>query len=204
MDSRQFTPPAETLDLGRHLKLLAVQRLSPVKRVDMLIELTRVLRDSGANVKLLVVGKGPEHAALAEQARNLPDGSVELLGYVPDEQLPDLFKSAHLFLSHSMFETFGVTFAQAMATGLPVVAARTSSIPLVIEDEVNGILFPPGDLEAAATAVLSLLRDEERYKEISRQNVRKARELYDWDHIATAYERTLAAAVAARSCQRMT
>jgi glycosyltransferase involved in cell wall biosynthesis len=80
---------------------------------------------------------------------------VHFLDYIPDDDLPDLYKAAQavVFLSH--YEGFGLIPLEAMAAGVPVVAANTTSLPEAVGDA--GILVPPGDYERVARAICDVI-----------------------------------------------
>jgi glycosyltransferase involved in cell wall biosynthesis len=95
-----------------------------------------------------------------------------------------------VFVFHSLLETFGIVFAQAMASALPIVAANTSCVPAVVYPE-NGELIRPFDVESFADAVLRLARDRDLRRSIGRRNRERAVGEFDWDIIAAAYENVL-------------
>jgi glycosyltransferase involved in cell wall biosynthesis len=165
--------------------MLAVQRLAPIKRVDLLIDVARLLDENHpGEFELVIAGTGDEYERLCARVAQLGLHNVRLLGYVAEADLPALYRRSDVFVSHSLFETFGVMYAQAMATGLPIVAARTSCVPWVVGHQVNGILVDPFDVRAFADAVVTLASDRELHRTIASANQAKAREQYDWDRIA--------------------
>lgn len=171
--------------------VLAVQRLQPVKRVDALIHATRIAVQQDPRIKLIVAGKGSEAERLKALAGDLGIAdNVRFAGYVAEEDLPGLYASADLFAFHSLHETFGVVFAQAMASGLPVVAAATSCIPEVVHPS-NGALIPPFDVAAMAEEWLRLAADASRRREIGAANRRRAEREFGWDDIADEYVRVM-------------
>jgi glycosyltransferase involved in cell wall biosynthesis len=111
---------------------------------------------------------GARHSSVSERevARLLEDASVrdhvQILGHVAWHDLPPLYANADVFVMPSLYETFGISMVEAMAFGLPVVATRAGAMPEVVEDGVTGVLVPPGDAQALADAILSLLNDRGR------------------------------------------
>lgn len=198
VDTQEFAPSRRSdrlrreLGLGpEHFMLLAVQRLAQVKRVDVLIRAMDEIRKQHPAAVLVVVGQGEEQARLRALTAELGlHDHVRFAGYVQSTSLAAFFASADVFVFHSMFETFGIVFAQAMASGLPIVAADTSCVPHVVTPE-NGILFPPGDLLAFTNAVLQLVHKPELRQNIGRLNRAKAQATFDWDFIAASYEAEL-------------
>ena len=86
-----------------------------------------------------------------------------------------------------MLETFGVVFAEAMASGLPIVAARTSCVPHVVAPE-NGTLVEAFDTETFARAILAFAGDPARRADVAKGNRLRAEREFDWDRIANEYE----------------
>ena len=174
--------------------LVAAQRLNSVKRVDVLIDVAAQLEleDPGA-FHLVVIGKGAEEAALRDKVSASHITNVTFVGFVPEDELPAYYAASDIFVAHSMFETFGVMFAEAMATGLPIVAARTSSVPMVVSDPDNGTLVEPFDVGSFVAAIRRLRADTRLAGEISRRNREKATTLYDWSNIATQMRSLLGA-----------
>jgi glycosyltransferase involved in cell wall biosynthesis len=198
VDTNSFAPSARSDNLRRSLGvnandflLLTVQRLTNVKRVDVVIRAMAQVVRRRANVVLAVVGQGEEMERL--QALTLSLGlqdHVRFVGYVSNDALPNYFASADAFVFHSLFETFGIVFAQAMSSGLPIVAARTSCVPEVVLP-ANGSLVAPFDLDAFADAVLAYLEDGARRHEVGAANRVRARAEFDWDQVAFGYETEL-------------
>jgi glycosyltransferase involved in cell wall biosynthesis len=171
--------------------LIAVQRLEPIKRVDLLLrvlaELMRVLPE----VRLVVVGTGSQTPALTRLARELGLGaSAVFTGYVPERELPALYGLSDAYVTHSESETFGMTFAEAMAAGLPIVAADTSCVRDVLTGDVATIV-EAGDVPGFAAAIVELARDPKRAGGQGARGRSRAEREFDWDVIAGRYEQLL-------------
>jgi glycosyltransferase involved in cell wall biosynthesis len=87
------------------------------------------------------------------------DGAVRMLGAVSEEERRALFAGAAVQLMPSRFEGFGMVAAEAMAAGVPLVAAAAGSLPEVVDAPRGGVLVPPGDAAALAAAAARLLDD---------------------------------------------
>jgi glycosyltransferase involved in cell wall biosynthesis len=198
VDVSEFSPARRSTTLRQDLGvrasdvlLLTVQRLAAIKRVDILLRVVARVVARNPNVVLVVGGQGPEERLLESISRQLGiQGHVRFLGYIPRADLPRHFASADIFVFHSLMETFGIVFAQAMASGLPIVAANTSCVPDVVHRQ-NGALVPPFDLDAFADAVVKLAADRALRRSIGARNRARAVEEFDWDKIAAAYEAVL-------------
>ncbi len=115
------------------------------------------------------------------------DKRVWLLGSVPREDLPPLYRMADLFISVSLNEGFGLALLEAMASGTPVLAGRTSSIPEVV-GEAGCLVDDPTDADALCSEILRLTADHDRLRSMSTQGLRRS-QLFSWK---VAADRTLA------------
>jgi glycosyltransferase involved in cell wall biosynthesis len=168
VDVRRFFPlgAAEKLALRRRLQLspqavLAVftGRLAPEKQIDALVEVWPELQARFPQAGLLVVGSGPEEAALKTlAARCVPGDSIRWLG-AQDEVAPFL-QASDFFVLPSRAEGLSVALLEAMACALPAAATDVGGARDVIIDGQNGRLVPPGDKQALCDALLAMLADE--------------------------------------------
>ncbi|MGH9466553.1 MAG: glycosyltransferase family 4 protein [Terriglobales bacterium] len=135
--------------------ILAVAHLYRRKDVATLLHaLARV----PAPARLRVAGDGPERRRLQRLAQRLRlDGRVSFLGHIPQADLMSEYRNADVFCHPSRQEGFGIVLLEAMASGLPIVAARAAAIPEVVPEPDCGVLFPPGDATALAAALTRLL-----------------------------------------------
>jgi glycosyltransferase involved in cell wall biosynthesis len=135
--------------------VLCVAHLYPRKDVGTLLAAMSLLPKETV---VRVVGTGPELERLRRQADDLAlGGRAEFLGHVPFDRLAAEYRRADVFCLPSRQEGFGIVFLEAMAAGLPIVAARAAAVPEVVLDGVCGILVPPGNPEALAGALNRLL-----------------------------------------------
>jgi glycosyltransferase involved in cell wall biosynthesis len=176
--------------------LLSLQRLSPIKHVEIAIDSVHWLVQQGKrDLVLLIAGSGPEEQRLRQRVESLQLQSyVRFLGFLPEPELPRYFGLADVFCFPSIFETFGIVLAQAMSAGLPVVAANTSAVPEVVQHGVTGLLSPPLDASAMAVHIAALLDDRALRLRMGEQARERATQLYDWNRIADRYEEVLWAA----------
>ncbi|MBT9259937.1 MAG: glycosyltransferase [Clostridiales bacterium] len=152
--------PAAGAGPERTVTVLFVGRLSPDKGVDTLVEALDIALSEEPGLRARIAGDGPRALAVRRAlAPHVAAGRVTLLGHVPWEAMPAEYRSADLLLFPSPTETQGLAVLEAMASGLPVVAARAGALPEVVRDGVSGITAAPGDAEALARAVLLLTRD---------------------------------------------
>lgn len=130
---------------------LSLGRLIPYKRVDLAVQACTRL-----NLPLKVGGTGRD----IERLKTLAGETVEFLGYVPDEHLPELFAKCRAFIFPGM-EDFGITPVQAQATGRPVIAFAGGGALDTVEDGKTGLLFKEQTVEALMDALQKF--DENQY-----------------------------------------
>jgi glycosyltransferase involved in cell wall biosynthesis len=137
--------------------LLDVARLTRQKGIDVAI---RSLPSLPENTVLVVLGEGPERAALESLARDLGVARrVHLPGRVPD--VAAWLRRASVLVHPARWEGFGLGVLEAMLAGLPVVATSVSSLPELVVDGATGVLVPPDDPRALASAVGRALEQPE-------------------------------------------
>ena len=146
--------------------LLFVGRLVERKGCEYAIRALSLLRDAGRDARLVVVGDGPERAALESLARSLGVAPhVEFAGMLPSSAVAERYARAGTLLMPAVTdwkgeqEGFGMVIVEAMRHGLPVVATASGGIPDIVRDGVNGLLVPERDAGAIAAAVTRLLDD---------------------------------------------
>ncbi|WP_345710882.1 glycosyltransferase, partial [Kineococcus glutinatus] len=144
------------------LRVLFVGRLVPEKGPALLLDAVAELRRrrGAAAVELRVVGGGPLEDGLRRQVRAGGLGNaVSLLGPLANEELPPQYRWADVFCLPSFAEGVPVVLMEAMATGLPVVTTAIAGVPELVRDGENGLLVPPGRVDALVDALLALADD---------------------------------------------
>lgn len=155
---------------GAEDELVAVYvgRLAAGKGLDTLLEAWRCVTARRAAARLWFVGDGPLRQHLAGRARELGlAGRVTLAGAYDD--VDDFWRAADLFVLPGAVDTASLALREAMAWGLPVVAADSQENRLLIEDGRHGRLVPPGDAEALALAVDQVWENPAAAGELGRQ-----------------------------------
>jgi glycosyltransferase involved in cell wall biosynthesis len=169
VDMNDF-PPAERRESGH--QLLFIGRLAAAKGLSILLEAVADGRKTLPDIKLTIVGDGPERASLENLAADLNlNTAVKFLGYQSQPQIRALLKQSDIFVMTSLAEGVPVVLMEAMAAGVPVIAPRIAGIPELIDDQVTGLLTPPGDPAATAGAILKILTDENLQRRFT-QNAR--------------------------------
>ncbi|MCG8432307.1 MAG: glycosyltransferase family 4 protein [Candidatus Omnitrophica bacterium] len=139
--------------------LLFVGTLEPRKNVAGLLEAYALLKRGKCACKLVIVGKkGWHYNNIFERVidQGLTDDII-FTGYVPDEDMPALYRGASVFIYPSFYEGFGIPVLEAMSSGVPVITSRVSSLPEVAQDAAWYVdPYRPGEI---AEAVQGILRD---------------------------------------------
>jgi len=141
-----------------HAHLVFVGRLAGVKGVPVLLQALQGLIAEHPDLRLTLVGDGPERAALETLAQGLGD-HVEFVGYQSQDAVAALLSEATLHVLPSFAEGVPVVLMEAMAARVPVVTTRIAGVPELVEDGVSGLLVPPGDADALRVALGRLLTD---------------------------------------------
>ena len=139
-------------------RICAVQRLVEKKGLAHLVEAAPALSDLGVQVD--IYGYGPLHERLEEQIDRAGVTNVRLCGPVESrDALVEVFSDHDVLIAPSVRATDGdmdgipTVLMEAMGTGLPVLSSRIASVPDLIRDGVNGLLFEPGDARAISDQV---------------------------------------------------
>ncbi len=152
--------------------MLYVGRLSHEKRLDWLLGPLRELRGA----RLAFVGSGPAEAELRRTFAGTP---TVFTGYLAGDELAAAYASADVFAFPSDTETLGFVAMESMASGVPAVGARAGGVPDVIEHDVNGLLFTPGDERELTEALRRLLFEPELRERFARR-ARADMERWSW------------------------
>jgi glycosyltransferase involved in cell wall biosynthesis len=153
----------ESLNIESKRVVGIVGRLRKEKGHQILLESMRVVIQELPDTVLIVVGDGPDRPHLEEMARKLSiDGLVKWLGQKDPDEVLRLYSIMDVVVVPSLFEGFGLTAAEAMASGKPVVASEVDGIREVIEKDATGFLVPPGNIQALGNAVKKILSDCKR------------------------------------------
>ena len=157
-----------------------VGRLVLEKGLDMVAAAVGELKRRGVQHRLLVVGEGPARARFEEQ---VPEAIFT--GFQSGEALARAFASIDMLLNPSVTETFGNINIEALASGVPVVAAVASGSSCIIDDGATGRLVPPTDIMGFADALQHYLLDHGARTAAGKAGLEAAR-AYDWDRINAA------------------
>ncbi|MEX2158067.1 MAG: glycosyltransferase [Dehalococcoidia bacterium] len=190
VDLEQFQPPARDAVRDGEVVIGSVGRLSIEKGLDVLLDAAARLQQNGVSVRTVLAGDGPLRAKLEAQAQRLGIASqVEFRGEVPHDAVPGVLAELDIFVMPSKAEGFGVAALEASAMELPVVASRVHGIPDVVRDGRTGLLVPPANADALASAIARLAGDRALRQEMGRAGRAFVQERYRWQDNVAQMER---------------
>jgi D-inositol-3-phosphate glycosyltransferase len=193
-------PPGERV-------VLHLGRMVPRKGVDTVVRgFARLMREHRIAARLLLVGgerDDPDPAATPEIGRlhaiaadeGVAD-AVTFTGRRRRDVLRWYYSAADVFVTTPWYEPFGITPVEAMACGTPVVGADVGGIKYSVRDGETGLLVPPRDPAAVATALARLYADPALLRRMQRRSIERANRFFTWQRVAAeladVYERVLA------------
>lgn len=143
--------------------ILSIARLEKDKGIQNIIAVLPNILKELPNTRLMIIGDGSYAPELKKQVKRLNlENNVIFTGMLPFESLPDYFNACDLFVNPTIRQNgYDLTILEAMACEKPVVVSNIGSVPTVIEDGVDGLLVPTGDIKKLAEAVIKVLTDKE-------------------------------------------
>lgn len=199
VDREQFNPGRRDMAWRREigiaddeLVIVFLGRIVLEKGLDVFSDAVRTLRERGIKHRVLVIGEGPARPWFEQQ---MP-GAV-FLGQQTGADLARALASADVFLNPSITEAFGNVTLEAMASGLPVVAAEATGATTLVRNGETGFLVESGDIDAFADALEAYFRDPDLRRRHGEAGLAVARTM-DWDTINSAVIRSYAHAIEKR------
>jgi len=178
--------------------IITASRLVPYKRIDLVVTALALLTDRHPDLRLRIIGQGPERERLESLARTLGvTERIEFLGFVPshDDVMREIAKST-IFVSASQIEGFGISVVEATAVEVPFVITDMPVFREVTRDGTGGLLFESGNAEDLADKIDTLLTDE-ALRASCHEEAASLVDSYDWDALgdetAAVFEDVIAA-----------
>ena len=189
--------PAPFRERPSPFALISVGRLAAVKGYPLLVEAVARLVAQGRDVRLTLVGDGPERGYLEEQARRLGISTqIVFAGWKNQAELRELYQNSDLSVLSSFAEGVPVVLMEAMAAGVPCVAPRITGIPELIRHGVDGLLVTPSDTEELAAAIAELMDKPELRRAMAGRCRERIADKYDLgknvQHLSEVFKRRLA------------
>jgi phosphatidylinositol alpha-1,6-mannosyltransferase len=192
VDCARFKPADQRQDLLERFRLrgrfvlLTVGRLVPRKGHEVVLRALSTLLPEKPNIAYLIVGTGPDEAKLRQTAAELGlSHLVHFVGFVKDEDLPDYYNLADLFVLPNSddkgdMEGFGMVFLEANACGKPVIGGRSGGTSEAVLERETGMLVDP-DNPAELARTLKLLMDDVAFRtKLGQNGLRRAASDFRW------------------------
>lgn len=193
INTEHFSPP-ERRSPHSEVRLITVARLLERKGIHTILQ--ACARPTALPIRLDIVGTGPYEPELRGLVDSLGLGDrVRFLGYVPNEDLPKLYRRADIFVLPSSTESFGLVFAEAMSCGVPIAASNVGGIPETVRDGIDGLLCPPNDPVALRRNIEKLISSTSARECISNSQRQRILKHYPWEHIAAEYAKVYRSAI---------
>jgi colanic acid/amylovoran biosynthesis glycosyltransferase len=172
--------PAPFRENPQHFEISCVGRLTPFKAQHVLLETVHRLRKQGRNVRLRLVGDGPDRKSLEQRIEELGlDDAVIVEGWKNQAEVRELYKRADVFALASSAEGVPVVLMEAMAMRIPCIATRITGVPELIRDGIDGLLVTPSNPEELTTAIARLMDDTELRRRLAEAGQRQVKEKYN-------------------------
>ena len=188
VDTDRFIPEGECEKIRRRVKLgsrqmvLFVGRLIPRKGVGYLIEAAKQVTKERKDTMFVLVGNGPMRLQLVSniEAAGLKRNFV-FLGDVSEEDLPQIYRCADVFVLPSIQEGQGIVLLEAQASGKPVVAFNVSGIAEAVKNKETGLLVKPGSSDELAQGILKILSDNSLQEKMGKKGREFVLRELSWD-----------------------
>lgn len=176
-------------------QVVFVGRFIEKKGIPHLIEAARLLAAKGRPVGVTLVGDGPQAGALKQQARGIP--GITFTGWLPSHEVRRHVRGALALCVPSVVSRDGDTdglptvILEAMAEGVPVIGSRQAGIAEAVDDRATGLLVPPGDAQALAAAIETLVASPEQRRDMGLAARRAVEERFNAISQSRLLEQTL-------------
>ena len=185
IDTEKFTPKK---NFSPEVKVIGtVKTLAPKYGISTLIKAFAIVLDKvghDASLKLVIAGGGPQRNELERLAAELNIfDKCEFLGKIPHEKVPEVLHTFDIYaaLSELDSESFGVAILEASACALPVVVSDAGGLPEVVDNGVTGVVVPRHNPEAAAEAILDIIKSPNNRVNYGKKGVERVKTIYSWE-----------------------
>ena len=195
VDTNEYRPDSQSRERFREklqinkdeLLISFVGRLDYQKNPQMFLKAVETVRKRHGNIKVAIAGDGPEARAVERFLREGNNAQwATWLGFI--DEVPALLNASDIFVLPSRWEGFGLSAAEAMATGLPVIATRVPGLTELIIDGKTGLLIESEDVEALILAIEKLIDDEAMRVSLGSAARQRVQEKFSIDMSIVAHE----------------
>ena len=181
VDLDEFRLPANARHRGVRPTIVSVCRLVDQKRVRDGILAIRALLDRGVDCDYQIIGDGPERDGLVATVKDLSlEDRIKFHGTVSHARVAELLSESDILLHPSELESFGIAILEAMASSLPVVAARSDGSTSTVLHDITGYLYEPGDIDAIVNRMATLLDSPSACAQMGAAGRERAEKDFSW------------------------
>ena len=193
VNTQRFRPILNQKTGDEQKKLLTVARLDLHKGHDRVMEALSILKKQGFTPNYTIVGQGPEEMRLRKMVQYLGlENQVVFTGFIGNNQLPSMYTYSDIYVMASreipgrldLVEGFGISFLEAGASGLPVVAGNSGGVSDAVRDGKTGLLVNPDNPEDIASAIKCLLTNDNLARRLGDEGRRWTDTQMSWEQVA--------------------
>ncbi len=193
VDTQRFRPTVNHRSGGEQKKLLTVARLDLHKGHDRVLEALSILKKQSLTPNYTIVGQGSEEMRLRKMVQDLGlENQVIFAGFISEYQLPTMYTSCDIYVMASreipgrldLVEGFGISFLEAGASGLPVVAGDSGGVSDAVQHGKTGLLVNPDNPKDIASAIKLLQTDDSLARRYGNEGRRWTETQMSWEQVA--------------------
>ncbi len=173
----------QKLSGDEHYTILVSRNLESIYDVATAIRAFHRVCETLPGVRLIIAGSGPERDSLHALVSTLSlSDSVTFMGNVENEKMAELYKSVDVMVNTSRFDNMPISILEALACGVPVVSTCVGGIPYLVQHNRTALLVNPGDEDATAEAIVSLLTNHDLEQRLVRDGMEQVQQ-YKWSRV---------------------
>lgn len=173
-------------------KIITVGRLVRLKRIDKIIKAIREIKENYPDIKLLVVGDGPEKAHLEKISKELrTEENVKFLGNRHHDDVIELIRESDIFVLNSVYEGLPHVVIEAMACRTPVIATNIKGTDEVVKDSETGLQIGVNNKDELKEKIILLLKDKELRSKLIENAYKNIEKKFTWSRNLTMLEKKL-------------
>jgi glycosyltransferase involved in cell wall biosynthesis len=178
----EIHPASSTAEAG-FPHIIVTRNLEPIYDNATALRAFSIVKRVFPTAKLTLAGSGPEGEALEALACRLGlADAVTFTGRLDNEGMAAVYRSADVMINPSLVDNMPISVLEALASGIPVVSTNVGGVPYLVEHEKTALLVPAQDPEAMAEAVLSLLNDPLKTKQMTQAGLESVQQ-YAWPNV---------------------
>lgn len=172
----------KSLNSTNKLKLLYVGKFIKRKNIDKILEVGEEMGKKGYEISLKLVGRGKIKNKIKRKANN-SSVEVNIIDYIPHEELIQLYRNSDIFIMPSRRETFGLVYIEAISQGLPIIYSKDEGVDGYFKNKKVGVSVNINNITDIISKIENLLKN---YNEFSKNAINEC-DRFSWDRIAKKY-----------------